>query len=141
MANIIYIYIYGVLVWCCVAIKAPNQGIICSCMIFQPSCFILYFNFSMNLVVFYEIFYKDVTTLLCRHSFLTDPNEICTAYVKLEIKNILFLRIFDFRYIYLENYDLFRKLRRLCNYPTPLPPSSLGRSLGWVLLRPHLSHT
>ena len=28
--------------------------------------------------------------------FLTDPNEICTAYVKLEIKDILFMRVFLF---------------------------------------------
>ena len=28
----------------------------------------------------------------------TDSNEICTAYVKLKINHILFLKIFDFRF-------------------------------------------
>ena len=67
----IYIYkcIYWVLLLCLEAINASNQGTICSCMIFQPSCFILYFIFPMNLVVFYALFYNDVTTLLWRHSF------------------------------------------------------------------------
>ena len=46
------------------------------------------FYFSMNLVVFYVIFYNDVTHVL------TDHNENRTAYVKLEIKDILFVRIF-----------------------------------------------
>ena len=65
----IYIYIYicicRVLLWCFEAINTSNQGTICSCMIFYPSCFILYIIFSMNLI----IFYTDVTTLLWRHSF------------------------------------------------------------------------
>ena len=38
--------------------------------------------------------YYDVT------HFLTDPNESSTEYVKLERKDILFMRIFDFRNIY-----------------------------------------
>ena len=46
------------------AINVSNQGTLCSCIIFQPSCFILYSIFSMNLVFFYEIFYNDITTLL-----------------------------------------------------------------------------
>ena len=44
-------------------------------MLFQPSCFILNFIFSMNLVLFYAIFYNDVT------HFSTDRNENYTAYV------------------------------------------------------------
>ena len=65
------------------AINASNQRTICSCMIFQPSWFILYFIFSINSIVFlfYEIFIMtsphDVTYLF------TDPNKICTAYLKL----------------------------------------------------------
>ena len=43
--------------------------------------------------------YYDVT------HFLTDLNENCTAYVKLKIKAILFVRFFDFQNIYGENYD------------------------------------
>ena len=58
--------------------------------------------------------YYDVT------HFLTDPDENCTAYIKLEIKDILFERIFDFRNIYCENNDLLRKSRLWCSYPTPL---------------------
>ena len=38
----IYICIYWALLWLFEAINASYQGIICSCMIFQPSCFILY---------------------------------------------------------------------------------------------------
>ena len=77
------------------AINASNQRTISSCMIFQPSCFILYFIFSINSIVFYDIFYNDVT---CRHYdvkyLFTDPDEICTAYVKLNYKHILFIRFF-----------------------------------------------
>ena len=36
----------------------------------------------------------------------TDSNEICTAYVKLNSKYILFMReFFDFRFSFWENYD------------------------------------
>ena len=59
----IYICIYCVLLGGFDAINASNQRTICSCMIFQPSCFIffLFFYFSINSIVFYEIFYTDVT--------------------------------------------------------------------------------
>ena len=81
------------------AINASNQRTIFSCMIFQPSCCILYFIFFYKLyIVFYEIFYNNVTasrvvTMTSRILF-TDPDEICTAYVKLNSKHILFVRIF-----------------------------------------------
>ena len=42
------------------------------------------------------------------HDFLfiwTDSNEICTAYVKLNSKHILFMRFFYFRFSFWENYD------------------------------------
>ena len=51
------------------AINTSNQGTISSWMIFQPSCFILYSIFSMNLVFLMKFFYNDVTTLLWRRSF------------------------------------------------------------------------
>ena len=35
----------------------------------------------------------------------TDSNEIGTAYTKLNYKHILFMRIFDFRFSFWENYD------------------------------------
>ena len=53
-------------------------------MIFQPSCFILYFIsplnwlFSIKFSIMTSPRYYDVT------HFLTDPNENCTAYAKLE---------------------------------------------------------
>ena len=114
-------------------------------MFLYISAFMLYFIFifSMNLVFFYEIFYNDVSAVLWRPSFyfLTDPNENCASCIKLEIKDILFMRILDFLNIYWENYDLLRKSLLWCSYPTPLPPSPLGRPLRWVLLGTHLSHT
>ena len=81
------------------AINASNQKTICSCMIFQPSWFILFFIFYINLIVFYEIFYNDVTASRDVTYLFTDPNKICTAYVKLNSKHILLLRIFR------DNYD------------------------------------
>ena len=49
----------------------------------------------MNLVYFYEI-YNDVTTLYYDVThFLTDPDENCTAYIKLEMKDTyIFINIF-----------------------------------------------
>ena len=63
-------------------------------MIFQLSWFILYFIFSRNSIVFYEIFYNDVTASRDVTYLFTDPDEICTAYVKSNSKHILFMRIF-----------------------------------------------
>ena len=57
----IYICIYCVLLGGFDAINAFNQRTICSCMIFQHSCCILYIIFSINSIVFFEIFYNDVT--------------------------------------------------------------------------------
>ena len=48
----IYICIYWVLLGGFDTINASNQRAICSCMIFQPSWFILYFIFSINSIVF-----------------------------------------------------------------------------------------
>ena len=76
------------------AINVSNQRTICSCMIFQPSWFILYFIFSIKSIVFYEIFYTDVTVSRDVTYLFTDSDEICTTYVKLNSKHILFLRAF-----------------------------------------------
>ena len=62
----------------------------------QPSWFILYFIFSINSIDFYEIFYNDVTASRDVTYLFTDPDKICTAYVKLNFKYILFVRIFRF---------------------------------------------
>ena len=83
-----YIYIYMHIILLSIimvfsAIDASNQGIICFSIIFQPSCFILYFifpmnlAFSMNFVIMTSPRYYDVT------HFLTDADEICIAYVEI----------------------------------------------------------
>ena len=135
--------IYWVLLLCLEAINASNQGTICSCMIFQASCFILYFIFPMKLDVFYALFYNDVTTLydFDRSHFLTDLNENCTAYVKLKIKDILFVRIFWFSQYLWRKLRLITKITSIFQLPYTSPPSPLGRPLGWVLLGTHLWHT
>ena len=103
-AEYIYNCIYWVSLWCLEAINASNQETICSCMIFQSSCFILYFiflwtwSFSMPFSIMTSPRYYDVTR------FLTDLDENFTTYVKLKIKDILFVRIFLF------SEYLFRKL-------------------------------
>ena len=99
----IYLCIYWVLLGGFDAINASNQRTICSYMIFQPSWFILYVIFSINSIVFYEIFYNDVTPSRDVTYLFTDPNKICTPYVKLNSKHILFMRIF--RFIFRDNYD------------------------------------
>ena len=111
----IYICIYWVLLGVFDAINPSNQRTICSCTIFQPSCIILYFIFSINSVVFYEIFYNDITTLLWRHSFLTDSNEYCTAYyVKLNSK--IFLLVDFFLGIFIEKITIYYE-----NHVSPIP--------------------
>ena len=92
----IYICIYWVLLGGFDTINASNQRTIWFCMLFQPSWFILYFIFSINSIVFYEIFYNDVTASRDVTYLFIDPDEICTAYVKLNSKHILFVRIFWF---------------------------------------------
>ena len=92
----VYICIYWVLLGAFDAINASDHRTICSCMIFQPSCFILYFIFSINSIVFYEIFYNDVTASRDVTYLFTDPDKIRTAYVKLNSNHILLLRIFWF---------------------------------------------
>ena len=79
--------------------------------------------------------------------FLTDPNEICTAYVKLEIKDILFKRVFLFSKYLVRKIRFITKITSIVQLPytspppPPPPPSPLGRPLGWVLLGTHLSPT
>ena len=61
------------------------------------------FYFFYNSIVFYEIFYNDVTASRDVTYLFTDPDEICTTYVKLHSKHILFIRIF--RFIFRDNCD------------------------------------
>ena len=62
--------------------------------LYDISAFMLHFIFPVNLVfsipfsIMTSPHYYDVT------HFLTDLHENCTAYVKLEIKDILFVIIF-----------------------------------------------
>ena len=78
--------------------------------------------FSMKFVIMASPRYYDVA------HFLTDSNEICTAYVKLEIKDILFMPFFFSEYL-LRNLRFITKITSIVSYPTPFPPSSLGRPL------------
>ena len=138
-----YKCIYWVLLLCLEAINASNQGTICSCMIFQPSCFILYFIFPMNLVVFYALFYNDVTTLLWRHSFFERSqwklHSICKIVNKRHFvcENFLFL-IFG---IFMEKITINYENHVNCPVTLHLPPIPFGLPLGWVLLGTHLWHT
>ena len=70
-------------------------------MIFQPSWFILYFIFSINSIVFYEIFYNVTASRDVPYLF-TDSDEICTTYVTMNSKHILFVRIFRFSIFFFE---------------------------------------
>ena len=55
--------------------------------------------------------YYDVT------HFLTDPNEICTAYIKFEIKGILFTRVFRFSEYLLIKLRLITKIMSIVQGP------------------------
>ena len=72
-------------------------------MIFQPSWFILYLIFSINSIVFYEIFYNEITASRDVTYLFTNPDEISTAYVKLNSKHNMCVRIFRFNFQ--DNYD------------------------------------
>ena len=104
--------------------------------------YILFFlwtwSFSMPFSIMTSPRYYDVT------HFLTDLNENCTAYVKLKIKDILFMLIFWFSEYLLRKLRLITKITSIIvqlPYISPPPPSPLGRPLGWVLLGTHLSHS
>ena len=125
----IYIYIFICIHWVLLggfeAINASNQGIRCS-SIFQPSCFILYFlrTWSFLCCLVFSIMtspcYYDVT------HFLTDPNEICAAYVKLDIKDTLFLIFFLFSEYLLRKLRFISKITSIVQLPytSPPPPSA-----------------
>ena len=103
-------------------------------MIFQPSCFILYFIFSMNLVFFMKFSimtsrYYDVT------QFLTDPGENCTAYIKLEIKDISFVRIFLFSEYLLRKLQFITKTTSIVQLPYTSPPIPFGPLIRMVSVR------
>ena len=63
----------------------------------------------------------------------TDPNEICTTYLKLGIKVMLFMIIFGFSNIFFEKNTICNENYVYCvvNLPSPPPPSPFGWPLGW----------
>ena len=67
-------------------------------LLYDISAFMFYiiFYFFYKLIVFYEIFYNDVTASRDVTYLFTDPDKIFTAYVKLNSNHILFVRIFWF---------------------------------------------
>ena len=104
--------------------------------------FIFYFSYELN-CSFSMLF--SIMTSPCYYDvthFLIDLNENCTAYVKLKIKDILFVKIFRFSEYLLRKLRLLTKITSTVQLPyTSPPPSPLGRPLGWVLLGTHLLHT
>ena len=105
----------------------------------HASFYILFFvwtwSFSMPFFIMTLPSYYDVT------HFSTDLNENCRTYVKLKIKDILFVRIFWFSEYLLRKLRLIRKITSIVQLPYTSPLSSLSRPLGWVLLGTHLPHT
>ena len=63
--------------------------------------------------------YYDVT------HFLTDPNENSTAYVKLEIKDILFVRIVLFSEYLMKKSRFITKITSIVQLPYTSPPIPL----------------
>ena len=63
----VYICMYWVLLGGFDAINASNQRTICSCMIFQPSCFILYFLLTRSFSIKFSIMMSPlhVTSRIC----------------------------------------------------------------------------
>ena len=78
--------------------------------------------------------YYDVT------HFLTDLDENFTEYVKLKIKDILFIEFLIFG-MFIEKITINYEIASIVQLPYTSPISPLGRPLGWVLLGTHLSHT
>ena len=102
-----------------------------------------FYLFSMKSIVFYALFYNDVTTSLWRHSFLDQSwwklHSICKIRNKRHFVRENFLNFVIFIEKITINYENYVN----CQVTTHLspPPSLLGRLLGWVLLGTHLSHT
>ena len=74
--------------------------------------------------------YHDVT------HFSTDPNENCTEYVELKIKDILFMRIFLIFGIFIEQITIYYEnhvysaVNLHLSGSIPITPSPLGPPLG-----------
>ena len=98
----------------------------------HASFYILFFlstwSFSMPFSIMTSPRYYDVT------HFLTDLNENCTAYVKLKIKDILFVRIFfKFLEYLLRKLRFITKITSIVQLPyLPLIPFGLPIRVGFV---------
>ena len=118
-------------------------------MIFQSSCFILYFIFSINSVVSMKFSimtsprYYDVT------HFLTDSNENWTAYVKLNSKIFLFVELFWFSEYLLNSENKYSENSVYCTVTLHLSPIPFGlpirvgsvRDTSFTYLRIIFQHT
>ena len=91
--------------------------------LFYISFFLWFWSFSMKFSIMMSPSYYDVT------HFLTDPDEICTAYIKLEIKDILFVRIFWFLEYLLRKLRFITKITSIVQLPFTSPPSPLDRTI------------
>ena len=87
--------------------------------LYDISAFMLYF-FSMKFSIMTAPRYYDVTP------YLTDPNENCTAYIKLEINDILFVRIFVFSEYVLWKLRSIKKFTSIVQLPYTSPPTPLA---------------
>ena len=96
--------------------------------ILHASFYILFFvwtwSFSMPFSIMTSPHYYDGVT-----HFLADLDENCTAYVKLKMKDILFVRIFLIFGIFIEKNTIIYKNHVNCPVTLHLPPSLLGHPL------------
>ena len=51
-------------------------------LLYDISAFMVYFIFSINSIVFYEIFYNDITASRDVTYLFTDPNKICICKIE-----------------------------------------------------------
>ena len=101
-----------------------------------------FYIFFMNLVVFYAIFYNNVTTLLWRNSFFDRSLWKLHSICKIRNKRYFVREIFLIFGIFIRKITVIYQNHLYCPVTLYTSPSSpLGRTLGWVLLGPHLSHT
>ena len=59
-------------------------------------------------------------------TFLTDPNAICTTYVKLELKDVLFHENFLIFGIFIEKIIIYYKITSVVQFPYTSPPIPFG---------------
>ena len=109
------ISIYWLLLGGFEAINAFNWGTICSCMIFQPSYFIIFFSMKFSIMTsprYYDVtHFWPILMKIAQHS-----------YVKLEIKVILLVRSFWFLEYLLRKLQVITKITSIVLLPYTSPP-------------------